>query len=244
MSAHMKALLVLVSCLLSAHSSFSPIRLNSTNHVVIRGPITDEMAATFVYASQLNYTKIQYVYIDSPGGSVSAGEHIVEEIRHRPYVCVVDKAYSMAFVILQACQTRVIRPSGSLMQHQISISGIRGELGKILSTLHHIESMRKRLEKMQAARIGRSVAEFSQLVTNEWWLDASEALEHKCVDDVIDRITCSPAVVKNTVTRTESTITGFFATSIMYEYSACPLIHAPLREMASASVDWTNQTIH
>lgn len=239
----MKPLLIFALCLLSAYSFFHPIRLNTTNHLIIRGPITDEVAATFVYASQLKFMKIQYVYIDSPGGSVTAGEHMVEEIRHRNYVCIVDKAYSMAFVILQACHTRVIRPSGSLMQHQIFVSGIQGELGKVQSTLRHIEAMRKRLDKMQATRIGLTESEFSKHTTNEWWLDASEALEHKCVDDVIDRVTCSPEVVKNTVTRPESMITGFFATTIIYEYSACPLIYAPLRQLSSASVNWTNQTI-
>lgn len=245
MPLQMKLLLIFaLFCLVSVHSSIHSIRLNTTNHLVIRGPITDEVAATFVYTSQLKYAQIKYVYIDSPGGSVTAGEHIVEEIRHRMYVCVVDKAYSMAFVILQACHTRVIRPSGSLMQHQISISGIQGELGKVQSTLRHIESMRKRLEKMQATRIGLPELDFSKLVSNEWWLDASEALENKCVDDVIDSITCSPEVIKKNITRTESMIIGFFATSIIYEYSACPLIYVPLRELSSASVDWTNQTIH
>lgn len=244
MTAQMKSLLIFSLCLLLAHSSIHTIRLNKTNHLVLHGPITDEVAATFVYASQLKYAKIQYVYIDSPGGSVTAGEQIVEEIRHRKYVCVVDTAYSMAFVILQACHWRVIRPSGSLMQHQMFISGIQGELGKVQSTLRHIEAMRKRLDKMQATRIGMTESDFSKYVTNEWWLDASEALEHKCVDDVIDRVTCSPDIVNSTVTRTQSMIIGFFATTNIYEYSACPLIHAPLREVASASVDWTNQTMY
>ena len=233
----MRAVLVCV-CLWMSLSS-ATVTLTPANHLSVRGPIDAVAASNFVLASQRHRATVKYIYIDSPGGSVEAGDRMVEEIQQRNYTCLVDTAYSMAFVLVQACARRFVRSSGTMMQHQISVSGVHGELGKVLSRLRNIDRVRQRLDRMQAARLGLSEEAFVARTVNDWWLDAADAVEHRCVDGVVPAISCSAALLKQTVRRTESASVGLFATATVREYSACPLVSEPLRELATASVPLT-----
>ena len=217
------------------------LTLTPTNHLSVRGPIDAKAASTFVHDSQLHHATVKYVYIDSPGGSVSAGDRMVEELQRRNYTCLVDTAYSMAFVLVQACARRLVRPSGSLMQHQIALAGmgLHGELGKVKARLDSIERVRQRLDQMQAARLNLTEAAFVARTTNEWWLDARDALTHRCVDALAPSLQCSAALLRTRVARTETAILGLFATATVREYSACPLVTEPLAELATAAVPWT-----
>lgn len=214
----------------------APVVLTLTNHLSIRGPIEASTATTFVHDSQLHHSTVRYVYIHSPGGSVSAGEQMVEEMRQRNYTCIADMAYSMAFSLFQACSRRYVRPSASLMQHSISLTNVGGgELGKVLARLQHIERTRQRLDTMQAQRLKLTEAQFVERTHNEWWLDAQEAVDNHCADGIVRSLTCSPKLLKSTVARTDTRVAGIFATAVVNEYSSCPLVHEPLRVLASAS---------
>ena len=109
--------------------------------------------ATATVASY-THAAAEYVYIDSPGGSVGAGARMVAELRQRNYTCVVDTAHSMAFALVQACARRLVRPSGSLMQHQITVSNVHGELGKVLARLRSVDRLRQRLGSRCCGRTG------------------------------------------------------------------------------------------
>lgn len=220
----------------------STIILTPTNHLTVLGTIDAASASAFVHGSQRQHATVEYVYIDSPGGSVAAGARMVAEMQQRNYTCVVDTAYSMAFGLVQACTRRLVRPSGSMMQHQITVSGVHGELGKVLARLHNIDRIRQRLDRMQAARLNLTEAVFVARTANEWWFDADDAVEHRCVDRLAPPIACSASLLKQTIRRTETASLGLFATATIFEYSACPLVSEPLREVASASVPMANVT--
>lgn len=234
-AAHLVSLLVLAAA--------AAIELTPTNHLTVQGPIEAASASAFVHASQRHHATVEYVYIDSPGGSVAAGARMVVEMQQRNYTCVVDTAYSMAFGLTQACARRLIRPSGSMMQHQITVSGVHGELGKVLARLRNVDRVRQRLDLMQAKRLNLTEAAFVARTTNEWWLDAYDAVAHRCVDGLAPPIACSASLLKQTVQRTETASMGLFATATIHEYSACPLVSEPLREVASASVPLANVTV-
>ena len=236
-------IVVAFSLVVAAAIPPSIIRLTPTNHLSIIGTIDSTSASAFVHASQQQHATVEYVYIDSPGGSVGAGARMVAEMQQRNYTCLVDTAYSMAFGLVQACTRRLVRPSGSMMQHQITVSGVNGELSKVLARLHNVDRVRKRLDRMQSARLNLTEAAFVARTTNEWWLDADDAVAHQCVDGIAPPIACSASLLEKTLQRTEQSSLGLFVTATIHEYSACPLVSEPLRVVASASVPLANVTV-
>ena len=127
----------------SDNSIRSPVRitLTTTNSLLIKGPVTEETTTEFIYA--LNKMKNKhniYIYLDTPGGSVEHGNKIVSEIQKYKLNCIAERAYSMGFVILQACKNRYITPYGRIMQHQISY-GVSGEKGKVESYVSFVNQL-------------------------------------------------------------------------------------------------------
>jgi len=73
--------------------------------------------------------------------------------------CIVEKTYSMVFVILQECKIHYILPFGKIMQHQISFR-IQNEKGKVDNYLNFINQIEDKLIGLQSHRIGISSVEF------------------------------------------------------------------------------------
>ena len=80
------------------------IKLNTKNILTLTGQINDKLASQFIYELNQKESKNNlYVYIDTNGGSVDAGNRIVDEIQKYNLDCIASSAISMGFVILQAC---------------------------------------------------------------------------------------------------------------------------------------------
>ena len=87
-------------------TSFETIRLTKNNTVVLRGEITQSSADTFFKHVYTRENPI--VFIHSPGGSVMAGQRIMEYMRVNNVTCITDQAYSMAFVTVISIQSKII----------------------------------------------------------------------------------------------------------------------------------------
>ena len=113
-------------------SSFSSnaqkdITLNTKNSLLIRGQINEQTATDLIFEINKRENKNKlYLYLDTNGGSVDAGNKIINEIQKYNISCVASKAISMGFVILQSCHKRFVTPMATLMQHQMSY-GISNE---------------------------------------------------------------------------------------------------------------------
>ena len=143
-------------------NAFNLIELNTTNVLSIQGEINSAVASSFIY--DLNKRKDKkglYVYINSQGGSVESGNQIVLEIQKYNLDCIAERAYSMGFVILQACNKRYIRPYGKLMQHQMSY-GVANEKAKVESYVNFVDQMNEILVSMQADKIKMSNQVFKE----------------------------------------------------------------------------------
>ena len=116
------------------------------------------------------------IYLDTPGGSVTEGLTIINEIKKYNLSCIVKKAYSMGFAILQYCNVRYIEKYASVMQHQMSYN-IGGERMKIESSVKYIKSISDMLNLEQANRIGLSLHEFEEKTENDWWLFDSNIIK-------------------------------------------------------------------
>lgn len=191
------------------------IVLNPTNVITINGEITDDLASQFVYELNQSPSKENmYVYLDTNGGSVSAGNRIVDEIQKYQLDCVAQKAISMGFVILQSCKTRYITRYAILMQHQMSY-GIMNEKEKVENYVEFISQIAVQLERMQSDKIGITSKKLKENTYNDWWLFGENGVRDKCADQIAN-VMCSLDL-----TNTNYTVES---AGYKYTYSKCPLV--------------------
>lgn len=203
----------------------SRVVLSGKNLVVIKGEIDDESVA--VAASQLleSDSKEVTIYISSPGGSIVAGNSLISIMKGsgKKTRCIASEAVSMAFVIFQACDERLVLENSIVMQHEASY-GLKGQAPNNRSMLNFIESMLKSMDKAQADRIGLSYAEFKSRTRNDWWLFGEAAVDENVADSLVS-VTCSPELSKK---HTKQTLRALFI-SAEVEWSGCPLVDGPLK---------------
>jgi len=195
------------------------ITLNTTNSLLLKGEVNRESVNKFlVDLHRLENKQNLYLFLDTNGGSVEDGNKIVSEVVKYGISCIAERAYSMGFVILQACKNRYITPFGRIMQHQISY-GVANEKAKVESYVEFIKQVEETLAIMQSKKIGIDLDDFRRKTYNDWWMFGEYAVQANCADNVVD-VSCSPKLSRSTYVKTE-----FF---IDYVYSACPLIPDPL----------------
>ena len=124
------------------------------------------------------------VYFNTPGGSVSDGIRLLPYFERNNITCIVDRAYSMGFLLFQACSQRYILPYGSLMQHDMSL-GFRDDFTRIESYMSFLRKLYYRLVDLQIKRIGISRKTFLRKIRNDWWMDAEESIKNNCADKII-----------------------------------------------------------
>ena len=103
------------------------IELTSNNLISIRGPINAFSASKFIHETSNIQSNVINIVINSPGGSISDGNVIIEQIKSLTdskirVNCICDFAASMAFIITQSCPYRYGMTSSVLMQHQMALS--------------------------------------------------------------------------------------------------------------------------
>lgn len=169
---------------------FSSNLSNRIVHVV--GEINDAMAASVV--AQLLHLAAESeddisVYINSPGGSVSAGMAIYDTMRYiKPDVqtICVGIAASMGAVILSGGTKgkRSILPHSEVMIHQPS-SGVAGQATDIMLVADHIRKTRETLNKVLAGNCEKTLEEVTWDTERDYWMDAEEALDYGIVDRIL-----------------------------------------------------------
>lgn len=216
-------------CMCSTQQVFCELQivLNATNHVALHGPITDLSTKEFlVHAARLHNdhsdASPKYVYINSPGGSVVAGSRIVRHVMSKNYTCIADHAISMAFVVFQACTTRIVMAHSILMQHQQSLY-IDGNLENVKSYMRMINAVNDDLTLLQAERLKMTVKDFKEKTVSDWWLYGKDILTYRAADKLISSVDCDIDLLHREVTRKEDT--GLFGIEVNVTYSACPIVN-------------------
>ena len=129
------------------------------------------------------------IYINSPGGSVSAGLAIydtMQNIKSDVRTICVGVAASMGAVILSGGKKgkRYILPHSEVMIHQPS-SGVSGQATDILLVADHIRKTRENLNKILAENCEKDLADVTWDTERDFWMDAREAKEYGIVDQII-----------------------------------------------------------
>ena len=171
---------------------FSKNLENRVIHLV--GEVNDEMAASIVaqllYLSSQSNEDIQ-LYINSPGGSVSAGMAIYDTMQYieAPVSTVcVGYAASMGAVILSGGEKgkRMILPHAEVMIHQPS-GGMKGQASELEIAAAHIKKTKYMLNALLAKNCNKSYEEMQKDTVRDCWMSAKEACEYGIVDTVLEK---------------------------------------------------------
>jgi len=167
-------------------------RLLKERIIFITGQVEDHMAnlivAQLLFLEAEDPKKDIFLYVNSPGGSVTAGLSIIDTMHHiKPEVATVcvGLAASMGSLILSqgAKGKRFILPNAEVMIHQPS-GGAYGQASDIDITAKHILKTRERLNKMLAKATGKKLEEINKDVDRDFFLDAEEAKKYGIVDKI------------------------------------------------------------
>ncbi|MBK88260.1 MAG: ATP-dependent Clp endopeptidase, proteolytic subunit ClpP [Gammaproteobacteria bacterium] len=167
-------------------------RLLKDRIIFLVGPVEDHMAnlvvAQMLFLESENPDKDIYLYINSPGGSVTAGMSIYDTMQFiRPDVSTlcVGQAASMGAFLLAAgtAGKRYALPNSRMMLHQPS-GGSRGVAADIEIQAQEILLMRERLNKLIAEHTGKDEATVAKDTDRDFWMSPDAALEYGLVDKV------------------------------------------------------------
>ncbi|MCB9816585.1 ATP-dependent Clp endopeptidase proteolytic subunit ClpP [Candidatus Nomurabacteria bacterium] len=167
-------------------------RLLKERIIFVTGPIEDHMAglitAQLLFLESEDPKKDIYLYVNSPGGSVTAGLSIVDTMNHiKPDVATVcvGMAASMGSIILSQGQKgkRFILPNAEVMIHQ-PWGGAQGQASDIEITAKHIIKTKNRLNTMLAKATGQKLAQVEKDTDRDFFMDADEAMKYGIVDKV------------------------------------------------------------
>jgi ATP-dependent Clp protease, protease subunit len=167
-------------------------RLLKERIIFVTGAIEDHMAnlvvAQLLFLESEDPKKDIFLYINSPGGSVTAGLSIVDTMNHiKPDIATVcvGLAASMGSVLLSqgAKGKRFILPNAEVMIHQ-PWGGAQGQASDIEITARHILKTRDRLNKILAKATKQSLARIEKDTDRDFFMDAEEAKAYGIVDEI------------------------------------------------------------
>lgn len=169
-------------------------RLLKERIVFISGEINDTLAnsviAELLYLDSINHTDIS-LYINSPGGSISAGMAIFDTMNIiESDVCTIciGMAASMAAFLLSSGKKgkRYILPNADVMIHQ-PLGGAEGQASDIKIAADRIINLKKRLNKILAKNTGKTLNRIEKDTERDNYLSAEEAVNYGIVDKIIKK---------------------------------------------------------
>lgn len=166
------------------------------DRIVFLGHPVDDDAANLIIAQLLfleaeDPEKDIHLYINSPGGSVTAGLAVYDTMRYvRPDVGTIclGQAASMAAWLLASGATgkRMALPNSRVMIHQ-PMGGIEGQATEIDIHAREILKLRERMNEILADRTGRPVAEIARDTERDYHMSGDEAREYGIIDRVVQQ---------------------------------------------------------
>lgn len=200
----MSKLLTLALSFLFTSSVFSEvITLDVSNTILIRGRIDQQsidLALQDLVRVNKNRTDTKtpiYIVLDSPGGSVLAGNKFINfanTIENVHTICL--SCASMAHAIVQGVEgTRYATPDNLMMAHRAR-GTFRGQFedGEVESKLKVVKSLVRFMEKRNARRIGVSLNTYKKKALNEWWTFGEQSVDENFADE-ITKIKCTQDLI-------------------------------------------------
>lgn len=168
-------------------------RLLEDRIIFITGEIDDNVANTVVaqliYLEGKNADKDISLYINSPGGSITAGMAIYDTMKYIKCdvstICIGLAASMGAFLLSAGTKgKRMCLPNSEVMIHQ-PLSGVQGQVTDIQITAKHVQKIKDKMTKMLAENCGQPLEKVAADVERDNWMDANQAKAYGLVDKVI-----------------------------------------------------------
>ena len=158
------------------------------------GDEVNDLTASLVVAQMLfleseDPDKDIYLYINSPGGSVTAGMAIYDTMNYVKCdvstICIGMAASMGAFLLAGGAKgKRYALPNAEVMIHQPS-GGARGQATEIQIVAENILKTKKKLNKILADNTGQPIERIADDTERDHWLDTTEALEYGLIDKIV-----------------------------------------------------------
>ncbi|HUC31218.1 MAG TPA: ATP-dependent Clp endopeptidase proteolytic subunit ClpP [Candidatus Paceibacterota bacterium] len=171
-------------------------RLLKERIIFLGGPVNDAVANTVIaqllFLEHEDPKKDIKLYINSPGGSVTAGMAIYDTMQYvKPDVATmcVGIAASMGAFLLAAGKKgkRFTLPNSEILLHQVAVDSIGGQATEIEISARQILKTKARLNQILAKSTGQSLAKVEKDTERDFWLSAEEAKEYGVVDEIIKK---------------------------------------------------------
>ncbi len=168
-------------------------RLLKERVIFLIGPVEDHMAnlvvAQLLFLESENPDKDIHLYINSPGGAVTAGMAIYDTMQFiKPDVSTmcIGQAASMGALLLAggAAGKRYCLPHSRMMIHQ-PLGGFQGQATDIEIHANEILKVRERLNNVLAAHTGKPIEQVRQDTDRDFFMDGEEAAKYGLIDSVL-----------------------------------------------------------
>lgn len=189
----------LVPCVIESNSrgerSYDIYSRLLKDRIIFLGEEVNDVTASLVVAQLLfleseDQEKDIHLYINSPGGSVTAGMAIYDTMKYIKCdvstICIGMAASMGAFLLAGGTKgKRIALPNAEIMIHQPS-GGSQGQATEMLIAAEHILKTRKKLNQILAENCGQPLEVVERDTERDHWMTAQEALEYGLIDQVIE----------------------------------------------------------
>lgn len=236
---------ILVLVMLVASVSFGKtIELTEENSVVLNEAVSLKTVSklqleVFTKSLALSPTEPIYLVLDSPGGSVFAGESFIDSLRAipNPIHTVTIFAASMAYQIVQSMDTRYVTDTSILMSHRASGGARAAYMDEVENFISFINSIIFKMETRSAKRVGLTYKKYRELIYNEFWTTGQNAVTLKHADELVS-VRCSKEMMTKTFMQTVRTFFG----NVKLKFSKCPIIRYPVEVKFESDTPFETQT--
>ena len=171
-------------------------RLLKDRIIMLTGPVEDNMAnsiiAQLLFLDAQDNTKDIYLYVNTPGGSVSAGLAIVDTmnfIKSDVQTIVMGIAASMGTIVASsgAKGKRFMLPNAEYLIHQ-PMGGTGGgtQQSDMAIAAEQLLKTRKKLEKILSDNSGKTIKQIHKDAERDYWMDAKETLKYGFIDEIME----------------------------------------------------------
>jgi ATP-dependent Clp protease protease subunit len=171
-------------------------RLLKERLIFLGGPINDAVAniviAQLLFLDHEDPKRDIRLYINSPGGSVTAGMAIYDTMQYVradvSTMCVGIAASMGAFLLAGGKKgKRFALPNSEMLLHQVMIDSIGGQASEIEISAKQIIKTKQRLNQILAKHTGQSLAKIEHDTDRDFWLSADEAKTYGVIDEIVKK---------------------------------------------------------
>ncbi|MBE6130382.1 MAG: ATP-dependent Clp protease proteolytic subunit [Erysipelotrichaceae bacterium] len=166
-------------------------RLLQDRIIILFGEITDATSASIIsqllFLSSTDEKKDIYIYINSPGGSVTSGLSIYDTMKYiKPRVVTIGMGLcaSMGAFLLSSGDKRYALENTKVMIHQ-PLGGAKGQATDIMIVAEEIISIKKKLNEILSKNTKQPLSKIEQDTERDFYMDSKKALEYGIIDEII-----------------------------------------------------------